>query len=396
MPHLLVQIVLASTTFAIPSRVAPSQLEQSSTAGVLIEELRIGGLRQQSEYSFGSVSAVAPAPDGSFYVADQSGPVVRKYAADGQYLFVVGANGSRAGEYGSVDGVGVTADGDLMVYDSRNARLSWFTSTGEFLRDVPVRQASGLFRSFVYGRDGSAFAQVGPWDGRPQPAWARADGPGVRPQYLEIPPERPVGPHYVIPGHGGYYRPFVTMTLSALGPGGDLYSARNDDYRISHRHPDGSLTEIVRAEEPVTVSPAELRQWEAFSESVAQNARPIPNRPIPERADFFPIPRKKPFIRELVVDLSGRLWVSRYTEAALMEYSDWERDDRQARGLPNYELRDMLSWDVFDTADGFLYSVTFPFKTTFVAAESDVVWGVQGGERNESYIVRWRLIPPNK
>jgi hypothetical protein len=35
--------------------------------------------------------------------------------------------------------------------------------------------------------------------------------------------------------------------------------------------------------------------------------------------------------------------------------------------------------------------VTFPFKTTFVTADDDDVWGIVGGDYEEAYVVRWRL-----
>ena len=93
----------------------------------VVEELRIGGVDGAMEYTFGSVSAVAPAPDGTFYVADRQGPIVRKYDPTGKHLFDVGRRGEGPGEYGSVDGLGVSHDGRLILYDGRNARLSRFS-----------------------------------------------------------------------------------------------------------------------------------------------------------------------------------------------------------------------------------------------------------------------------
>ena len=357
----------------------------------LVEELRIGGIDGDVEYTFGSVSAVAPAPDGSVYVADRQGPVVRRYGSDGRHIVDVGSDGQGPGEYTSVDGLGVSADGTLMLYDGRNARLSRFSPDGEFVGSVQVPNGAGGFRALAYSRSGDAFVRVYPEAGPPETPdgemlmdWARIDADGTQDRLATAPPERREGPRFVVSGHGGYYRPFVTMTLSALGPDGSFYEVRNDEYRITHTRRDGSVTEIVRDEEPIEVTSDEERQWEAFSESAA-------GRPGADRSDFFPIPSTKPFIRELLVDLDGRLWVSRYTEAVFMEYSDWERDDRRENDRPPHQWRDLSSWDVFDSHDRYLGSVTFPFKTTLMTASGDDVWGIHGGEYNEAYIVRWRL-----
>lgn len=382
--------VAACTGGAPPAEDVPS--DASTVAWELEEELRIGGVDGPIEYTFGSISAWAPSPDGAIFVADRQGPVIRKYDSDGQHVADVGRDGQGPGEYSSVDGMGVTDDGRLMVYDGRNARLSWYGTEGEFEESVSVPNGLAGFRGFVYSRDGSAFIRVPPEEGFAETPegfradWARIGADGAIERVSEIPPDEAVGPRYVVAGRGGYYRAFVTMNLSALGPDASFYEMRNDEYRITHTRPDGTRTEIVREEPRIRVSPDEMSEWEARSDFFAQRR---PDR----RSDYFPIPEVKPYARELVVDLDGRLWVSRYTEAAFMEYSDWERADREEKGLAMYQWRDRLRWDVFGADEEYVGSVTFPFKTTFVTATGDRVWGIHGGDYNEDYVVRWRMTP---
>lgn len=76
----------------------------------------------------------------------------------------------------------------------------------------------------------------------------------------------------------------------------------------------------------------ESAEWGSRSESFA---RRLPDR----RSDFFPIPGTKPYIRELVVDIDGRLWVSRYTEPEFVPYTDAQLADRMRRNLPNFQWR---------------------------------------------------------
>lgn len=116
---------------------------------------------------------------------------------------------------------------------------------------------------------------------------------------------------------------------------------------------------------------------------------------VPERRrDYFPIPDTKPFIRELVVDPQGRLWVSRYTEPVFFEYPAGELAEREAEGRPAYQWRDAATWDVFGPDDDFLGSVTLPFNTTFSTALDKEVWGIRAGDFGEDYVVRWRITPP--
>ena len=99
--------------------------------------------------------------------------------------------------------------------------------------------------------------------------------------------------------------------------------------------------------------------------------------------------------REIVADGDGRLWVSRYTEAAFLAYSEAEAADRLERNLTaTYNWRDRLRWDLFDPEDRYLGFVTLPFKTSMMAASGDAVWGVQAGDYREDYVVRWRMTLP--
>lgn len=384
--------VMLALTAAAACSTAPAT-STSSGGLALLEELRIGGLDGDVEYTFGSVTTVAPAPDGSVYIADRQGPVVRRYGADGTYLSQIGRSGEGPGEYTSVDGLGVTESGELAVYDGRVARVTWFSESGDYLESHPITGGVGAWRGFVVTADGGAFLRVLPESGFSESAadglttdWVRVSRDGAIERLWPDPPEQRVGPRYVVSGRGGMYRPFVTMNLSAMGPDGAFYTARNDLYRIAHRAPSGDETLIVRNEEPVALSPDEKREWGAYSEAAA-------GRPGADRSDFFPIPDPKPFLRELAVDMDDRLWASRYTEAVYMPYSDWERADRAEKGYQTYEWRDVPRWDVFDATDEYLGSVVLPFKTTFVTATGDEVWGIQAGDYNEDYVVKWRIGP---
>lgn len=385
-----------------PAQAVPDPVATDSMALLgLVEELRIGSVTGAPEYSFGSITHVAPSQDGSVYVADLHGPTIRKFGADGAYLAHVGRVGGGPGEFESVDGLGVDGEGRLLVYDGRNARLSWFTATGEFLRSVPIRNGAGFSaRSLIYGRDTDPFVAVYSRGRPPEPdgdiprSWAVVRDNAEPEAWVEIPDDDSEGPSYVLAGRGGYYRPFTRMTLSALGRDGSFYTARNDDFRIAHRRPNGSTTYIVEDEAPILVTGAELKQWQLISEAASSRSRPVaPGRSKRDRSAYFPIPTTKPFFRDLVVDLDGRLWVSRYTEPVFVEYTEAERDDRRAKGLPSFEWRDRPQWDIYSPEDRYLGFVVLPHRTGLVTAEGNRMWGVQSGEFDEDYVVRWSFEP---
>ncbi len=77
--------------------------------------------------------ALAWAPDGDLYVADQFSHVVQRFSPAGRFLGQWGSYGSGPGQFGAVDGLAVAAGGDVYVLDSTHARVERFTASGRLL-----------------------------------------------------------------------------------------------------------------------------------------------------------------------------------------------------------------------------------------------------------------------
>lgn len=373
---------------------APTRTGGSPTDSIpLVEELRVGGLEGPEELTFGYIYALAPTPDGGFWAFDGQIPLLRKYDSDGDHVMDVGRGGEGPGEYRQITGMKVLDDGRLAAWDPGNMRISFFGEDGSFLESVPVRGAMGSYDGFVISGDGEAYVWAlkegvefveTPNPESPMTDWARLLEDGSLEPVHTIPLENREGPEYVLSGRGGYYRPFNVQTLHALGPDGSFYEVRNDAYRIRHVHPDGTETFITRDEPRIRLTDDEVREWTIRSESFAERQPDMRER-------FFPIPEVKPYIRHLAVDSDGRLWVSRYTEAVYVPYTDEEAADRAAQDLPSYNWRDRLRWDVYAPDDTYLGAVTLPSRTSFMDASGGTVWGIQAGPYREDYVLRLRM-----
>ncbi len=101
--------------------------------------------------------ALAFAPDGDLYVADQFSHVVQRFSPSGRFLGQWGSYGSGPGQFGAVDGLAVDARGEVYVLDSTHARVERFTASGRLLGE--------------WGRPGSALGEFdfGPGSGPDKP-----------------------------------------------------------------------------------------------------------------------------------------------------------------------------------------------------------------------------------
>jgi hypothetical protein len=244
-------------------------------------------------------------------VLDEGAAQIRVFDSTGAPLRLIGRKGAGPAEFGEAYGMGLAWLGDtLAVLDPANARLSRLTREGAWLGSWPAKRITGSGVRLQQGSPSTVYAP----DWRPVGDKAqsllvgyRASGPGD----TLVLPSRPADPPgaIVCPAAGGAIRffsiPFAPGLISIPGPGGELVTARTDDYRVAFVSPRGdTLRTVGRAIEPLAVSDSE---WAAGTEEYtgfrAKNptANCDPSSP--------PRMRVKPILRNLTFDDAGNLWV---------------------------------------------------------------------------------------
>ncbi len=103
--------------------------------------------------------AMAAAPDGSIYVADERDHRVTRFDRDGNVLSAWGAYGSGDGQFSEPVDAAVAPDGSVYVSDSGNFRVQRFTADGEHLVSWG-REGSGDGEFGIHRRSG--FEDMGP------------------------------------------------------------------------------------------------------------------------------------------------------------------------------------------------------------------------------------------
>jgi len=353
----------------------------------------------------GDVHGVAVAADDRVWVWDNTTPSLWLLDADGRAMRQVGQRGSGPGEYGRANGIGVTRDGSLVMWDVGNARLNFFSADGTH------RQSTRLAFTECCGLPITVDTLDRIWlttHPRTLTGGARAVGPaqliGDEVGYVRfagsgalldtvmaptLPGADGVVSALVVSstGSGGAIRrvPYGTYPTYAVSPLGHIVSALSRPFAV-HSERNGRPLLITRDFAPPPISDDERAQIRANIEFVMKEVR----------ADFSwngpEVPRSKPPISSLAVGLDGRLWVR------LSSPSEEYEPDPAAGGPTHrpppvkFRGRDNL-WDVFTPDGQYLGRIAAPRNVGVFAMRGNHAWGVVRDENDISQVARFRIVP---
>ena len=113
------------------------------------EELSIGEVKGREEYMFSIIRGVAVDDLDRIYVVDYRSANVRVFDASGDYLFTIGKEGQGPEEFSGPRGVAVTSDNLLMVDDSGNRTIKFFTLDGHFVKSFSTAKIRMYARTMI-------------------------------------------------------------------------------------------------------------------------------------------------------------------------------------------------------------------------------------------------------
>lgn len=291
---------------------------------------------------FGRVTAVVAGADGAVYVADEQGPDIRVFAADGEHLRTIGRRGGGPGEFESLASIGWVGD-TLVTQDARNGRVGLLQATGEWVGQIPWLAASGpVVRVYTASPGEAYFLGPLPEDKRGVHrflGWIRLTGEGpvdtlVIPR-LDDPPPVALRCDYPNGGVGFFSIPFAPRLLSTPGPGGSIARSWSAEYRVVLTAGDDTLRVIERGIEPMPVTHVE---YETGIARFLEMRERYPGM----RCEASSMERKevKPAIADLWFDQEGRLVVERYTaEGTAFDLYDYEGRIRGSVQAPSRDER---------------------------------------------------------
>ena len=261
---------------------------------------------------FGSVASVTLGPDDAVYVADSWNREVRVFGLDGAHRHTFGRMGEGPGEF---DGLYSLAwvDDRLLAMDPHLGRISEFSADGEWLgQRTTVRGLTGSawnIRFYPVG-DNSILA-YGVRGDLVESVYVGHDSRGVTGDTVHA-LATPPGPAASVTCsfEGGrrlrFFRiPFGAKFVQHPGPGGVIYSATADIYRIAITRGGSDTLRVI--ERALPAEPVSDEEWAAQNTEFEEFRREQPDASCDMRA--LSRASSKPFIENIYVAPDGKLWV---------------------------------------------------------------------------------------
>lgn len=312
----------------------------------------IGVVDGAPEYQFSRVTDALRLASGQIAVANAGSQEIRFFDASGKYQRSVGGEGGGPGEFQALGWIRALPGDTLVVYDSRQRRLSTFDPQGTFVgsTNLELKAEKGYLSPAGQFADGSLFVQLsqtyGPgevksWVVRDSVSYLRYSTAGAL-----------LNPVVHLRGSEAFVESdeksmsvsgliFGRSSMHALA-GTRVFAADNDTYEIGVYGMDGKLVERIRRRaEPRPVTRADFdvmlqKRTESMGSSSFNSSL---RQRFTDMMAKMPVPSTLPAFSSLKVDSEGNLWVQEYPAPAA-EGTEWTVFDPEGRMLGGVSMPD--------------------------------------------------------
>lgn len=320
------------------------------------------------------------------FLFDTAGTLVRR----------IGRQGAGPGEFRQGNGMVALADSGIALLDAQNARVSFFTSTGDFRTSWPVPSGfsttNGLIsdrsrtlflrRPVTPPREGEILGRLGlvrlTEGGTFGDSLAPPDLPVQRETYLAVSPDGN--------GRSASSSSYAPNYFWDWHPGGYFVAGHGGRFEIVIARTGAKPVVVRRAPAAVPIPPDERAEEKERITFSMRQTQPGWTWNGPE------IPESKAPLTGLAVTRDGNIWAR--IAAPSERIPDAELPERREKGPPVRHFRSPAVYEVFAPDGRFLGRVAMPPKTTMVQADGDVVWGIARDDDDLPAIVRYRIDTP--
>jgi len=111
---------------------------------LLTEELSIGGEAGSGEQQFSDIYDFDVDPSGNIYILDMRAAEIRAFDKEGRFLRSFGKRGQGPGEFQIPVYMEISRDGQLLCFDATAFRMTYFSLTGEFVKQKVYPMVRGF------------------------------------------------------------------------------------------------------------------------------------------------------------------------------------------------------------------------------------------------------------
>ncbi len=329
----------------------PAPPKGTPTKLILKEEFSLGE-GEKAEEIFSEISSIAVDDEGDIYLLDGKENKILVFDKKGKYLRSFGKKGQGPGEMSVPVGIHLTPAKELMVDDSLNRKIIFFSLDGRFLRNI----STATFFSFggvELDSQGNMVAQV----------FIFANNK----INLEIKKfDKELNPLFTIATYDfsnilvGKINPFSFLTIYRVNKNGTILISNLDQYEIKVLNSEGKVIKrILKEYEPVKTTEEHKKE---MLESLPPETSPFKDR--------IELPKDLPPYRNFFLDEQGRIFVETF-----------EKGKTKGEHL----------FDVFDARGN--YIVRIPLKGEEHLIKGEKLYSVEETEEGfqvlKCYSVRW-------
>lgn len=338
------------------------------------------------------------------WVYDYQGRRLFLFDSTGTLVRRIGRQGAGPGEFAQGNGMVALADTGIAFLDSQNARISFFTASGDFRTSVPVPSgfstSNGLMtdrshrlylrRPVTPAREGEILGRMGlvrlEPDGTFGDSLVPVDLPVTRDTYLAVSPDGN--------GRSSTSSSFAPNFFWDWHPDGFFVAGHGGRYEVIIERRDAKPTVIRRTAPPVPILPDERSEEKERITWNMRQTQPGWTWSGPE------IPETKAPLAGILVARDGNIWVrvaspsERIPDGELPLKGETRPGGRPGSQAPIRRYRSPVIYEVYHSSGRFLGRVPLPPRTTLIQADGDSFWGITRDADDLPAVTRFRLSRP--
>jgi len=330
----------------------PVSIEGVPTKLILKEELCIGEGKNETDI-FSDISSCTVDDEGNIYILDSKEHHVKVFTQEGKYLRTIGRQGQGPGEFHNPGNIQITPKNELLVEDTQNKRLGFFTLDGKFIKNLSLKKRMGL--SFILVDSKANFIgreivqkkiklywEIWKYDNQFNEMFLIDSVDFLNPMEIKV-------------------NPFSFLIFYEIGRDDNIYYGNPERYRILVFSPEGQLIKrILKEYEPVRITKEDIEEFKKSLQLMGMNMK-----------GRFKFPKFFPAYQDVSIDEQGRIFIKTFEKGNKEQEYIFDIFDAEGKYFLSFPHRfEPIIWK-----NGMVYSKEETSEGIEIIKRYNVLWG---------------------